>query len=109
MPATVLLAGTCDHLILTAPNQLGYAREPRDYAYRPSVRIALAGRSRYLVEPHVKDGKGGLRDLNTLFWIAKYVYRLREAAGAGVFSVPKISCSAVARNFSGGCAAICIF
>ena len=37
------------------------------------ARIAKAGRSRYLVEPHVKDGKGGLRDLNTLFWIAKYV------------------------------------
>jgi [protein-PII] uridylyltransferase len=53
------------------------------------ARIALAGRSRYLVEPNVKNGKGGLRDLNTLFWIAKYVYRLREAAdlvGAGVFS-----------------------
>ncbi len=52
-------------------------------------RIAQAGRSRYLVEPNVKDGKGGLRDLNTLFWIAKYVYRLRNAAdlvGAGVFS-----------------------
>ncbi|HEY8031539.1 MAG TPA: [protein-PII] uridylyltransferase [Methylocella sp.] len=52
-------------------------------------RIAQSGRSRYLVEPNVKDGKGGLRDLNTLFWIAKYVYRLRESAdlvGAGVFS-----------------------
>jgi [protein-PII] uridylyltransferase len=52
-------------------------------------RIVQAGRSRYLVEPHVKDGKGGLRDLNTLFWIAKYVYQLRDAAdlvGAGVFS-----------------------
>ena len=52
-------------------------------------RIVQAGRSRYLVEPNVKNGKGGLRDLNTLFWIAKYVYRLREAAdlvGAGVFS-----------------------
>src|SRR5271166_5316304 len=36
------------------------------------ARIGKAGRSRYLVEPHVKDGKGGLRDLNTLFWIAKY-------------------------------------
>src|SRR5205823_1144807 len=28
--------------------------------------------------PNVKDGKGGLRDLHTLFWIAKYVYRVRE-------------------------------
>ena len=53
------------------------------------ARIAKAGRSRYLVEPNVKDGKGGLRDLNTLFWIAKYVYRARETAdlvAAGVFS-----------------------
>ena len=37
-----------------------------------------SGQSRYLVEPNVKDGKGGLRDLHTLFWIAKYVYRVRE-------------------------------
>ncbi len=37
-----------------------------------------AGASRYLVEPNVKDGKGGLRDLHTLFWIAKYVYRVTE-------------------------------
>jgi [protein-PII] uridylyltransferase len=34
------------------------------------------GDSRYLVEPNVKEGKGGLRDLHTLFWIAKYVYRV---------------------------------
>jgi [protein-PII] uridylyltransferase len=43
-------------------------------------RIRHAGQSRYLVEPNVKDGKGGLRDLHTLFWIAKYVYRVREPA-----------------------------
>src|SRR5437870_6220820 len=36
--------------------------------------LRRAGQSRYLVEPNVKDGKGGLRDLHTLFWIAKYVY-----------------------------------
>src|SRR5579885_1476576 len=41
-------------------------------------RHRCAGQSRYLVEPNVKDGKGGLRDLHTLFWIAKYVYRVRE-------------------------------
>ena len=53
------------------------------------ARILKGGRSRYLVEPNVKDGKGGLRDLNTLFWIAKYVYRVREASElveAGLFS-----------------------
>src|SRR5712672_1623352 len=41
-------------------------------------RHRRAGQSRYLVEPNVKDGKGGLRDLHTLFWIAKYVYRVSE-------------------------------
>ncbi|TMJ92531.1 MAG: [protein-PII] uridylyltransferase, partial [Alphaproteobacteria bacterium] len=41
-------------------------------------RHRRAGQSRYLVEPNVKDGKGGLRDLHTLYWIAKYVYRVRE-------------------------------
>jgi [protein-PII] uridylyltransferase len=41
-------------------------------------RHRRVGQSRYLVEPNVKDGKGGLRDLHTLFWIAKYAYRVRE-------------------------------
>ena len=53
------------------------------------ARINRAGASRYLVEPNVKDGKGGLRDLNTLFWIAKYVYRVddpHELVAAGLFS-----------------------
>src|SRR3569833_2482708 len=51
-------------------------------------RHRRGGQSRYLVEPNVKDGKGGLRDLHTLFWIAKYVYRVRdtdELAERGVF------------------------
>jgi [protein-PII] uridylyltransferase len=41
-------------------------------------RHRRAGQFRYVVEPNVKDGKGGLRDLHTLFWIAKYVYRVHE-------------------------------
>src|SRR6187455_3331119 len=51
-------------------------------------RHRRAGQSRYLVEPNVKDGKGGLRDLHTLFWIAKYVYRVHdveEMIDRGVF------------------------
>ena len=37
-------------------------------------RHARAGATRYLVEPNVKEGKGALRDLNTLFWIAQYLH-----------------------------------
>ncbi|WP_445502211.1 [protein-PII] uridylyltransferase [Microvirga sp. G4-2] len=53
------------------------------------ARVAKAGASRYLVEPNVKDGKGGLRDLNTLFWIGKYVYQVKkpkELVKAGLFT-----------------------
>src|SRR5262245_11766640 len=37
-------------------------------------RHRRAGESRYRVEPNIKDGKGGLRDLHTLHWLAKYMY-----------------------------------
>ena len=40
------------------------------------ARHLRLGDSRYLVEPNIKDGKGGLRDLHSLYWIAKYVYRV---------------------------------
>jgi [protein-PII] uridylyltransferase len=41
-------------------------------------RHVRMGDSRYVVEPNVKDGKGGLRDLQTLYWIGKYIYDVRE-------------------------------
>jgi [protein-PII] uridylyltransferase len=53
------------------------------------LRLKKQGSSRYLVEPNVKEGKGGLRDLNTLFWISKYVYRVQdtsELVEQGVFT-----------------------
>ena len=36
-------------------------------------RHAKQGATRFLLEPNVKEGKGGLRDLQTLFWITKYL------------------------------------
>ncbi|MFN0191560.1 MAG: [protein-PII] uridylyltransferase [Aestuariivirga sp.] len=53
------------------------------------ARHAKAGASRYLVEPDVKDGKGGLRDLHTLFWIAKFIFATdspEELAEKGAFT-----------------------
>src|SRR5262245_24126909 len=43
------------------------------------ARNRKAGATRYLVEPNVKEGKGGQRDLHTLFWITKYYYRVRTS------------------------------
>lgn len=40
-----------------------------------NARHERMGDTRYVVEPNLKDGKGGLRDLQTLYWIAKYLYR----------------------------------
>ncbi len=47
------------------------------------------GESRYLVEPNIKESKGGLRDLQTLYWIGKYLYHVDDAASLvehGVFT-----------------------
>lgn len=60
------------------------------------------GQSRYLVEPNVKEGKGGLRDLNTLFWIAQYVYRVHareELVNQGVFSRAELALFRKAEDF----------
>ncbi|WP_324805754.1 [protein-PII] uridylyltransferase [Sphingomonas sp. LY29] len=47
------------------------------------------GDSRYVVEPNVKDGKGGLRDLHTLYWIGQYIFgvtRPSELVDKGLFT-----------------------
>lgn len=60
------------------------------------------GGSRYLVEPNVKEGKGGLRDLQTLYWIAKYVNQARtpeDLARRGVFTEEELKTFREAENF----------
>ncbi len=57
-------------------------------AERDARHIKL-GKSRYVVEPNIKEGKGGLRDLQTLYWISKYIYGVHsvsEVVDKGVFS-----------------------
>ena len=57
-------------------------------------RYTKSGQSRYAVEPDLKDGKGGLRDLHTLFWIAKYIFNANtteELADKGAFTLSELA------------------
>ncbi len=58
----------------TAANFISEKMEERD------KRHQQMGDSRYVVEPNVKEGKGGLRDLHALFWIGKYAHRVKSAS-----------------------------
>ncbi|MBU3077057.1 [protein-PII] uridylyltransferase [Sphingomonas quercus] len=60
------------------------------------------GDSRYVVEPNLKEGKGGLRDLHTLFWIGKYVNKVRdvtELVDAGLLTRAELRQFQKAENF----------
>lgn len=57
----------------TGPEFIAAKMAERDERHR------LMGNTRYVVEPNIKDGKGGLRDLNTLFWIGKYFYQVKTS------------------------------
>jgi len=53
------------------------------------ARHVRMGDSRYVVEPNIKEGKGGLRDLHALYWIGKYVHGVERPAdlvAAGLLS-----------------------
>ena len=58
------------------------------------ARHRAAGESRYKVEPNIKDGKGGLRDLHTLHWLSKYLYGQGVGAAtvaAGIFKPDEVA------------------
>jgi [protein-PII] uridylyltransferase len=39
-----------------------------------AARHRRFGESAFMVEPNVKEGRGGLRDMQTLYWIARYIF-----------------------------------
>ncbi len=59
-----------------------------------ATRHRRYGDSPFVVEPNIKEGRGGLRDLQTLYWIARYVFAIRsihdlaeaEGAAAGIIT-----------------------
>ena len=66
------------------------------------VRHSRFGGSRYQLEPNIKEGKGGLRDLHTLFWIAKFLYNVDDIATLvqrKVFTASEVQRFEKAQNF----------
>lgn len=60
------------------------------------------GDTRYVVEPNLKEGKGGLRDLQTLYWIGKYIYdveRWRDLVPHGIIDAEDARTFKKAVNF----------
>lgn len=60
------------------------------------------GGQRYVLEPNVKEAKGGLRDLQTLYWIGKYLNRVSSSAGlvgAGLLTRDEYDSFERAENF----------
>ena len=60
------------------------------------------GGQRYVLEPNVKEGKGGLRDLQTLYWIGKYLHRVgtaRELVAIGLFRPEEYEAFRTAEEF----------
>ncbi|MFT6774445.1 MAG: [protein-PII] uridylyltransferase [Paracoccaceae bacterium] len=65
-------------------------------------RHSRHGGSRYLLEPNIKESKGGLRDLQTLYWIAKYLYHAtspKDLVSKGVFSEDEVNIFSDAESF----------
>jgi [protein-PII] uridylyltransferase len=66
------------------------------------ARHKRMGDSRYLLEPNIKEGKGGLRDLHTLAWIGEFLYGIadvRELATQGVLTARALDTFLRSRRF----------
>ncbi len=67
-----------------------------------ATRHRKQGGQRYVVEPNVKEGKGGLRDLQSLFWIGKYVHgtqNAKELIELGVYTYDEFVTFKTAEDF----------
>ena len=52
------------------------------------VRHRRYGDSPFVVEPNIKEGRGGLRDLQTLYWLARYVFDTQTMAEIAALDAP---------------------
>jgi two-component system response regulator WspF len=89
----VLLAGTSDHLALTAANRLGYTPDPRDSVHRPSVDVFFESVGQLwrgdavgvLLTGMGSDGARGLKALRS----RGYHTIAQDRATSAVYGMPK--------------------
>jgi len=92
-PGVVLLASTTDHLVLKSPERVGYTREPKDYAYRPSVDAFFESITRHWQGPAIGvllSGMGGdgAKGLKALREQGRYTIAQDQLTSA-VYGMPK--------------------
>jgi [protein-PII] uridylyltransferase len=74
----------------------------KEAAKQMAERHAQYGSSVFLLEPHVKEGEGGLRDLHTAVWMARVKFKvrsLREMVQKGVVPEREIDSVLESREF----------
>jgi [protein-PII] uridylyltransferase len=74
----------------------------QDKAKESQDRHQKYGGAIYMLEPNLKESRGGLRDLHTAGWLAKVKYKvreLRELIPKGVLSQTSLTAVENARNF----------
>jgi two-component system response regulator WspF len=112
----ILLAATNDHLVVSADRRLGYAAEPKELSYRPSVDLLFRSAASHWPEPGVavlltgmgRDGAQGLLRLRRRGWhtvaqdeASSVVYGMPRAAAeigaaAQILTVGEIAAAIVA-------------
>ncbi len=96
------LAGQLDEAINGAIQRRNPLEFVTDKLAERDLRHKQHGATRYVVEPQIKEGKGGLRDLHTLFWIAKFAYRsadIMEIFEKGIIRISEARSFAASQRF----------
>lgn len=92
-PGTVLVAGSCDHLIMRPNRSLRYTRKPTDHVHRPSVDVFFESVATHwpyagtamLLTGMGKDGAMGMGKLLSAGWLTI----AESEASCIVFGMPK--------------------
>ncbi|BCP55747.1 chemotaxis response regulator protein-glutamate methylesterase [Kaistia sp. 32K] len=93
VPGTVLVASTSDHLVFKSSRELGYAAEPRQHIYRPSIDVFFESAARWWQDDLVgvlltgmgRDGATGLKTLRE----RQHLTIAQDRATSAVYGMPK--------------------